>query len=146
MSDSPQAPGGDARHAAPLAGRVLAPPGADLVLAEWRDPGGGFDPPRYVAPLHVHHRDDEAWYVLDGVLAFRLGDAVLEAPAGGAVLAPRGTAHTYWNPRPEPARYVLAMTATIRALVDAIHALDDRSPDALAAVFRAHDSELVGWP
>src|SRR6185436_3091016 len=111
MSDSPQAPGGDARHAARLADRVLAAPGADLVLAEWRDPGGGFDPPRYVAPLHRHHRDDEAWYVLDGVLAFRLGDAVLEARAGSAVLAPRGTAHTYWNPRPEPARYVLAMTA-----------------------------------
>jgi uncharacterized cupin superfamily protein len=126
-----------------LAGGVLGADGAELVLAEWRDPGGGFEPPRYIAPLHVHRNDDEAWYVLDGELAFRLGDDLVRAPAGGAVLAPRGTPHTYWNPRPEPARYVLAMTATIRALIDAIHALEDRSPDALARVFDAHDSELL---
>ena len=136
----------DPRRAVPLAGGVLAPRGSDLVLAEWRDPGGATDPPRYIAPLHVHHRDDEAWYVLAGALRFRLGDETVDAPAGGAVLAPRGTVHTYWNPRPEPARYLLVMTARIRALIDAIHALEAREPDALAAVFRDHDSELLGWP
>jgi len=146
MSEPTPAPGGDLRRAVPLAGAVLAAPGADLVLAEWRDPGGGFDPPRYIAPLHVHRNDDEAWYVLDGELAFRLGDEVLHAPAGGAVVAPRGTAHTYWNPRPEPARYLLAMTATIHALIEAIHAGEDRSPEALARVFADHESELLGWP
>src|SRR5919198_2857992 len=130
----------DDRRAVPLAGALLAPRGADLVLAEWRDPGGGTDPPRYIAPLHTHNGDDEAWYVLEGALRFRLGDEAVEATAGGAVLAPRGTPHTYWNPRPEPARYLLVMTATIRALIDAIHALEDRSPAAMAAVFRAHDS------
>ena len=136
----------DPRRAVPLAGGVLASPGSDLVLAEWRDPGGATDPPRYVAPLHVHHRDDEAWYVLAGALRLRLGDETVEAPAGGAVLAPRGTVHTYWNPRPEPARYLLVMTARIRALIDALHALEAREPEALAAVFRDHDSELLGWP
>jgi mannose-6-phosphate isomerase-like protein (cupin superfamily) len=136
----------DPRSAVSLAGGLLAPPGSDLVLAEWRDPGGGGDPPRYIAPLHVHHRDDEAWYVLAGALRFRLDDETVEAPAGGAVLAPRGTVHTYWNPRPEPARYLLVMTARIRALIDAIHALEAREPDALAAVFRDHESELLGWP
>jgi mannose-6-phosphate isomerase-like protein (cupin superfamily) len=139
MSDPPEA-------AVPLAAGLLAPAGADFVLAEWRDPGGGFDPPRYIAPLHVHHRDDEAWYVLDGALRFRLGDRTVEAEAGGAVIAPRGTPHTYWNPRPGPARYLLVMTATIRALIDAIHALEARDPAALEAVFRAHESELLGWP
>ena len=136
----------DPRRAVPLAGGLLAPPRSDLVLAEWRDPGGGSDSPRYIAPLHIHHGDDEAWYVLEGALRFRLGDETVEAPAGGAVLAPRGTAHTYWNPRPDPARYLLVMTARIRALIDAIHALKTREPDALAAVFRDHDSELLGWP
>ena len=136
----------DPRRAVPLAGAVLAPSGSDIVLAEWRDPGGGTDPPRYIAPLHVHHRDDEAWYVLAGALRFRLGDETVEAPAGGAVLAPRGTVHSYWNPRPEPARYLLVMTARIRALIDALHALEAREPEALAAVFRDHDSELLGWP
>ena len=127
---------------APLAGGVLAAEGASLVLVEWRDPGGGTDPPGYIAPLHVHHEDDEAWYVLEGTLAFRLGDEEVEAPAGAAVLAPRGTVHTYWNPRPHPARYVLAMTPRIHALIESLHG-GGADPEA---VFRDHASTLIGWP
>jgi mannose-6-phosphate isomerase-like protein (cupin superfamily) len=131
----------DDRLAVPLAGATLR--SESLVLVEWRDPGGGHAPPRYIAPLHVHHSDDEAWYVLEGTLRFRLGDDEVEAAAGGAALARRGTPHTYWNPRPEPARYLLAMTPRIHALIEAIHA-----PGAgdMAEVFRAHDSTLIGWP
>jgi mannose-6-phosphate isomerase-like protein (cupin superfamily) len=131
----------DDRVAVPLAGGRLAPAGASLVVVEWRDPGGGVDPPRYIAPLHVHHSDDEVWYVLEGALRFRLGDEEVEAPAGGAVMAPHGTVHTYWNPRPEPARYLLAMPRRIADLIEALHAGAD--PDA---VFRAYDSTLIGWP
>ena len=127
-----------------LAGGVLAVDGASLVLAEWRDPGGASDPPRYIAPLHIHHSDDEAWYVLEGALRFRLDDVEVEAPAGGAVIAPRGTPHTYWNPRAEPARYLLVMTTTIAALIDALHA--PGAPADMAALFRAHDSTMIGWP
>jgi mannose-6-phosphate isomerase-like protein (cupin superfamily) len=130
--------------AASLAGNVLAADGASLVLAEWRDPGGATDPPRYIAPLHVHHSDDEAWYVLEGTLRFRLDDDEVEAQAGGAVVAPRGVAHTYWNPRPEPARYLLVMTSRIAALIDAIHAPGETR--GMDEVFRAHDSTLIGWP
>src|SRR5919202_953759 len=107
------------RAAPPLAETTLQ--GRGLVLVEWTDPGGGTEPPTYIAPLHVHNADDEAWYVLDGTLAFRLGDEEVEAPAGSAVLAPAGTAHTYWNPRPEPARYLLVMTPRINALIEALH-------------------------
>src|SRR6201989_1206480 len=144
MSGSPART--DDRLPVRLAGGVLAPRGADLVLAEWRDPGGAPDPPRYIAPLHTHNTDDKAWYVLEGALRFRLGEDTLEATAGGAVTAPRGTPHTYWNPRPEPARYLLVMTARIHALIAAIHALEDRGPAAMKAVFEAHDSVLLGWP
>jgi mannose-6-phosphate isomerase-like protein (cupin superfamily) len=63
-----------------LAERPLAPPGAGLVLVEWRAPPSA----QHIAPLHVHHGDDEAWYVLDGALGFRLGGDVVEARAGGA--------------------------------------------------------------
>jgi mannose-6-phosphate isomerase-like protein (cupin superfamily) len=130
--------------AASLAGNVLAADGASLVLAEWRDPGGEPDPPRYIAPLHVHHSDDEAWYVLEGTLRFRLGDEEVEASAGGAVIATRGTAHTYWNPRREPARYLLVMTATIAQLIDALHAKGETRP--MDEIFEAYDSTLIGWP
>lgn len=136
----------DDRVAAALSGSVLGASGADLVLAEWRDPGGGTDPPTYVAPLHTHRRDDEAWYVLAGTLRFRLGEDTVEAAEGGAVIAPRGTAHTYWNPSQEPARYLLVMTQRIAALIEAIHELTTRNEEALRQVFEDHDSELIGWP
>jgi mannose-6-phosphate isomerase-like protein (cupin superfamily) len=132
--------------AAPLADAVVAADRSEMVLVEWADPGGGHDPPMYVAPLHVHHADDEAWYVVEGTLRFRLGNEEVDVPAGGAALAPRGTPHTYWNPSPEPARYVLVMTPRISALIDAIHAMTERSEEAMAAVFAAHESEYLGWP
>ena len=117
--------------------------GSELVLVEWTDRGGGTDPPTYIAPLHVHHSEDEAWYVLAGTLAFLLGDEEVSAPARAAVLAPAGTPHTYWNPSPEPARYLLAMGPRTHALIEAIHAPDRGD---MAALFAAHDSTLIGWP
>jgi mannose-6-phosphate isomerase-like protein (cupin superfamily) len=131
---------------ASLAAGALAPARADLAVARYDDPGGGFDPPRWMAPVHIHHRDDEAWYVVHGELALLLGDAEVRVPAGGAALAPRGTAHTFWNPRPEPAAYVIVMTQTIRALIEAIHASPSRERDAIDAVFAAHESTVVRWP
>jgi hypothetical protein len=69
---------------------------------------------------------------------------VFATSLAGAVIAPRGTPHTYWNPRAEPARYLLVVTATIAALIDALHA--PGPPADMAAVFRAHDSTMIGWP
>jgi mannose-6-phosphate isomerase-like protein (cupin superfamily) len=96
-----------------------------------------------IAPLHLHRSDDEAWYVLEGVLCVQRGDEVAEVRAGAAVLVPRGTPHTYWNPTAEPVRYLLVMTPRILHLIEAIHALKERSPAALRAVFEEHDSELL---
>ncbi len=126
-----------------LAGGVLAAAGCDIVLAQWADRGGHGEQPLYIAPLHVHHSDDEAWYVLEGSLGIRLGDRDVVVPAGGAAIAPRGTPHTYWNPADGPARYLLVMTPTIYALIKAIHAMPERTSSALRAVFEKHDSQLL---
>lgn len=129
--------------ATPLVGQSIGSPSADLVIAEWTDPGGGTDPPRYIAPLHIHHDDDEAWYVLDGALGVRLADQDIEVTTGGAVLAPRRTPHTYWNALPTPTRYLLIMTRRIHSLIEALHDGDDGEP---TSIFRAHHSTLIGWP
>src|SRR6266850_1224503 len=91
--------------ASQLAGQILGSIAADFVIAEWKDDGGAVGPPRLIAPLHVHHQDDEAWYVLEGQLCVRRRQEVVEARAGSAVFVPRGTAHTYWNPAPVTVRY-----------------------------------------
>ena len=132
-----------AKIAPPLAGNVLGAVGANFVVAEWKDAGGPPGPPRWIAPLHLHRNDDEAWYVLEGTLCVRVGNEVVEAPVGSAVFVPRGTPHTYWNPGPGLVRYLLVMTSNIYALIQAIHAMPDRSPAALRAMFEKHDSERI---
>jgi uncharacterized RmlC-like cupin family protein len=113
------------------------------LVEEWNDRGGGADPPLYIAPLHIHHEDDEAWCVLEGRLVVRLGERDVELGPGDGVMALRGVPHTYWNPAPEPARYLLVMTPRIRALIAALH---EPGASDHAAIFAAHASELLGWP
>ena len=117
--------------------------GGSFVVAEWRDGGGPPGPPRLIAPLHVHYHDDEAWYVLEGTICVRSGEQILGACAGAGVMVPRGTPHTYWNPGPGPLRYLLIMTGNIYGLIQDIHALAERTPAALRAVFEKHDSALI---
>lgn len=128
---------------APLAGQVGSQLASDFVIAEWKAAGAPPGPPRLIAPLHVHYRDDEAWYVLEGALAFQLGDQHVEATAGSLVFAPQGVAHTYWNPRPEPARYLLIMTPKLHQLIKALHATSERTPEAFSAIYQQHDSALI---
>lgn len=46
-------------------------------------------------PLHVHAREDEAWFVLEGEILFQRGHERITAPAGTAVLLPRGIPHGF---------------------------------------------------
>lgn len=128
---------------APLTGHTIGLNESQFVIAEWGDPGAPAGPPRFIAPFHVHYSDDEAWYVLEGTLAFRLGDQEIEASAGTAVFAPRGVPHTYWNPRSTPARYLLVMPQNIKRLIDEIHTATERDFAAMQALFQRYDSALV---
>lgn len=130
-------------QAPPLAGNTIGSVANDFVIAEWQDAGGPSEPPRLIAPLHLHHHDDEAWYVLEGVLRVRVGNDVVEAHPGSSVFVPRGMPHTYWNGGPGRLRYLLVMTSNIFGLITDIHALSQRTPSALQAVFQKHDSELL---
>src|SRR5262249_54721253 len=114
-----------------------------FVIAEWRDAGGPPGPPRLIAPLHVHHSDDEAWYVLEGKLHVLVGKDEVQAGAGSCVYVSKGTPHTYWNPGPDPARYPLIMSANIYRMIQEIHTLPDRNSVTMAALFKKYDSELL---
>ena len=81
--------------------------------------------------------------MLEGTLCVRVGKDVVEAGAGSAVFVPRGMPHAYWNPGPGLVRSLLVMTPNIYSLIQDIHAMTDRSPAALRAVFEKHDSERI---
>jgi quercetin dioxygenase-like cupin family protein len=58
------------------------------------------------SPLHVHHREDEWFYVIEGELTLWVGGQVIDAPAGSFVYGPRDIPHTY-TVASETARYLL---------------------------------------
>ena len=80
--------------APPLAGQTVGAAGGAFVIAEWRDAGGPPGPPRFIAPLHLHRNDDEAWYVLEGTLCVRVGDKDVEAKAGSVIYVPANVVHS----------------------------------------------------
>ncbi|MHB8634935.1 MAG: cupin domain-containing protein [Fimbriimonadaceae bacterium] len=127
--------------AASLSGKHLGGAASDFVVAEWRQAGAhpGAEP-LLVAPLHVHNADDEAWYVLEGTLCVRRGDEVVTVHAGGGVMVPKGMVHTFWNPSPEPVRYLLIMTPRVFDLITHLHKPGRTIP--ASELFAAYDSQL----
>jgi mannose-6-phosphate isomerase-like protein (cupin superfamily) len=110
--------------------------GAALVIQNWRAEGVGQE----VAPLHVHHADDEAWHVVSGALRFRLRDREFTAEAGSTVLVPAGVAHTFGNAGPAPSRYIIILPARLEELISRLH---ETSPADHPAVYRSYESELL---
>ena len=64
----------------------------------------GFGP-----PLHVHSREEEAMYVLEGEIRFRQGDEEFLAEPGTWVWHPRGVAHAF-KVNSETARALVLVT------------------------------------
>jgi quercetin dioxygenase-like cupin family protein len=66
--------------------------------------------PGRLIPPHVHTREDEYSYVLEGEIGARIGDQIMQATAGCTVMRPRGIPHTLWNVGPLPARMLDPIT------------------------------------
>lgn len=106
-------------------------------------------PPGDGPPLHVHANEDEAVYVLEGMVVFRLGPDVHDAPAGAFAFIPRGTPHTFRNTSGEPARLlILFAPAGMERFFEHMAAEGSRADDrdAFAATGREVGMEVVGPP
>jgi quercetin dioxygenase-like cupin family protein len=55
-------------------------------------------------PLHVHHREDESFYVLEGTVTFRYADQTITGGPGTFVFLPRDVPHTFVVEGDTPAR------------------------------------------
>ena len=110
--------------------------GTALVIGDWTV--GGAE--REVAPLHVHHTDDEAWHVVSGALRFRFADQEVTAPAGATVVVPAGTPHTFGNARSVPSRFIIILPTRLDELISQLHASD---PAEHPQIYRRYASELL---
>jgi len=107
-------------------------------------------------PRHIHHREDEAWYVLDGAMTFYVGEDVFEAAAGSFVFAPKGIAHAF-TVDVEPTRVlVFASPAGFERFAEEMGepatgddpppGLSVPRPDVLGPVAERYGIEIVGPP
>ena len=64
--------------------------GGSLSLVDMTVPKGA------APPRHVHTREDETFYVMEGTIRFEVGDEVITAEAGQAVFAPRNVEHQFF--------------------------------------------------
>jgi mannose-6-phosphate isomerase-like protein (cupin superfamily) len=97
-------------------------------------------------PLHVHEREDELFYVLEGEHVIQVGDEELRVGPGGLVFAPRGIPHAQRRVVPRTGR-VLVLTVPgglegfFRELADA----DRAGALGPAAYARASERHGIAW-
>jgi quercetin dioxygenase-like cupin family protein len=97
-------------------------------------------------PLHVHHTHDEGFLVLEGEVSLFLPGREIALRPGEFVLAPRGVPHTY-QVGGAPARWLnISTPASFEQFVEDVAALDEVTPEALAAAAAELGIEILGPP
>ncbi|AMV38092.1 cupin domain-containing protein [Planctomyces sp. SH-PL62] len=73
-------------------------------VVEVRVPPGGGPPP------HVHRREDELFYVVEGEFEFLVAGESVRLSAGGSLFGRREVPHTFKNVGPGPGKLIIAVT------------------------------------
>lgn len=141
----------------PDAGTVIRGPvgGPTIIKAATAQTGGAFTllennvPPRQGPPLHVHAREDEMWWVLDGHFRFRADLELLDAPTGSFVFVPRGTNHCFQNIGDEMGRILVMFTPSGMERFFEEHAdlpPGPVDPDVYRAIANRNWMDVIGPP
>ena len=77
--------------------------GAYALIETANDPATG-------VRLHVHEREEETWFVLEGEFVFQVGNQTFRAHPGDYVFGPRGVPHRYANETASIARALILVT------------------------------------
>jgi quercetin dioxygenase-like cupin family protein len=108
-------------------------------------------------PLHIHHDEDETFYVLEGHLELHIaGREPVAIATGQARIAPRGIPHAYKVISAGPARWLVAMTGTsfarlvrdasVPAKTATLPVDAEFDPQEIDAISTRHGIELLGPP
>ena len=103
--------------------------GGNLSLIESHTRGG--------APWHIHTREDEYFYVIEGTIVVHVGEETYEAPPGSFVFLPRGIPHA-WDVSGDDVATLLMITvpAMLEEFLKEFHAASTREDrDNVAAKY-----------
>jgi quercetin dioxygenase-like cupin family protein len=112
------------------------------------------EPPGMEAPLHVHHREDEGFWILEGEVTLYVGDETIEASAGDFAWGPRDIPHRY-TVGPNGCRMLFICTPagfenlvrdmSVPAETRTLPPASDEEPDMemVATVAQRYDCELL---
>ena len=109
------------------------------------------------SPLHVHHKEDEWFYVTEGEITFWVGGTLFEASAGSFVYGPREIPHTFTVTSPQ-ARFLLvcepagfegfmrALSQPAEALTLPPETVQPPEPELMMATAAEYGIEILGPP
>lgn len=63
-------------------------------------------PPGFAPPVHVHHAETEAFYMLEGTMTLFCADVLRRLHPGDFALLPQGVPHGFQVPATGPARFI----------------------------------------
>ena len=125
------------------------------VLASAEQTGGAFGlvehviPAGDVSPWHVHHAEDETFYVVAGRMTLLCGDRRVQAGPGTLFFGPRGIPHGFRVEGDGPARLLLLFTpgGFERFIMDMSESGPPSGPpdmERLMALAAEYDNEILG--
>ncbi|MGH3147825.1 MAG: cupin domain-containing protein [Rubrobacter sp.] len=132
-------------------------------LLEGEDTGGRFmlmeliERKGKAQPRHVHHREDEILFVLEGEITVEVEDEVIYAPAGTLTFLPRGTEHGFAAELEQAKLLVMALPAGLEGYFEEISRPDGSveifsepevvpGSEKLASIAMKYGIEITGPP
>ena len=99
-------------------------------------------------PLHVHHSQDEVFYVVEGSYLFQVGEDRFNLSAGDSIFLPRKVPHA-WTQIAEKGKLIVLFqpAGKMEDFFVTMSTLDhEPTPAEIAKVFADNDMQIVGPP
>jgi quercetin dioxygenase-like cupin family protein len=99
-------------------------------------------------PLHIHHAQDEIFYVIEGSYKFKVGDEKYSLTTGDSIFLPRKVAHA-WTQVSEKGKMLVTMqpAGKLENFFVTMAALDHPpSKQEIDAIFAENEMQVVGPP
>jgi quercetin dioxygenase-like cupin family protein len=98
-------------------------------------------------PLHVHTREEETIYVVEGDFRWQVGDKLSAAAPGSFAFIPRGVAHTWQNLGGQAGRLLVTFApAGMEGFFERLSSMTKFDLEEFRAAGAEHGTEVVGPP